>query len=189
VLQEREIRRLGESLPRKVDVRVVAATNRDLEAMVDQGSFRQDLFFRLKVATLTLPPLRERGADVLLLAERFLAALRERRPELRLLPEARRALAAHPWPGNVRELRNAIEAAAALCEDGHISPAHLDLRSGPAPGGDGDYHRMLEAYRRRLIEGALAAAEGSLAGAARQLGVTRQFLSQYVRKYGLDVGR
>ncbi len=189
VLQEREIRRLGESLPRKVDVRVVAATNRDLEAMVDQGTFRQDLYFRLKVATLTLPPLRERGNDVLLLAERFLSPLRERRPELRLTPDGRRALTAHPWPGNVRELKNALEAAAALSEDGLVTPEHLDLRAAPAPGGEGDYHRRLEAYRRRLIEGALAAAEGSLAGAARQLGVTRQFLSQYVRKYGLDVRR
>jgi len=189
VLQEKEIRRLGESLPRKVDARVVAATNRDLEAMVELGRFRQDLFYRLKVATVTLPPLRERGQDVLLLTERFLETLRVRRPQLRLTPEARRALAAHSWPGNVRELKNALEAAAALADDGRIGPEQLDLETRKAANVEGDYHRLVEAYRRRLIESALEASEGSLAGAARQLGVTRQFLSQFVRKYGLDVRR
>jgi transcriptional regulator with PAS, ATPase and Fis domain len=193
VLQEREIRRLGESLPRKVDVRIVAATNRDLEAMVEQGRFRQDLFFRLKVATVVLPPLRERGDDVLRLADRFLDEIRSRGrgpgAELRLSPDARRALAAHPWPGNVRELRNALEAAAALAEGGVVTPEHLDLQVAAAPNGDGDYHRQVEEFRLRLVRRALEAADGSLAGAARQLGVTRQFLSQVVRKHGLRVMR
>jgi transcriptional regulator of acetoin/glycerol metabolism len=187
VLQEQEIRRLGESLPRKVDARIVAATNRDLVTMVEQGRFRQDLYFRLKVATVTLPPLRERSGDILLLAERFLDALRRRRPELKLTPEARRALVAHAWPGNVRELKHALEAAAALSVDGRLGPEQLDLEAAAPAGGDGDYHRQLEAFRKRLVERALQASEGSLAGAARQLGVTRQFLSQFVRKFGLEI--
>jgi len=187
VLQEHEIRRLGESMPRKVDARVVAATNRDLDAMVEQGRFRQDLYFRLKVATVRLPPLRERGRDVLVLAERFLESIRSRGREVRLSGDARRALEAHPWPGNVRELRNTLEAAAALADQGQIGVEHLDLDAVPSSGGEGDYHRLVESYRRRLIERALEASEGNLAGAARELGVTRQFLSQFVRKYGLKV--
>ncbi|MGH7336703.1 MAG: sigma-54 interaction domain-containing protein, partial [Myxococcota bacterium] len=187
VLQEKEIRRLGESLPRKVDARIVAATNRDLATMVEQGKFRQDLYFRLKVATLTLPPLRERSGDILILAERFLEALRRHRPELKLTPDARRALVAHAWPGNVRELKHALEAAAALSDDGRIGPAQLDLEAAAPAGGEGDYHRQLEEFRKRLIARALQASEGSLAGAARQLGVTRQFLSQFVRKFGLEI--
>jgi two-component system NtrC family response regulator len=189
VLQEREVRRLGESLPRRVDVRVIAATNRDLEAMVEQGGFRQDLYYRLKAATVTLPPLRERGADVLRLAEHFVAELRRGRPGLRLSAEARRALAAHAWPGNVRELRNVLEAAAALAAGGRIEPAHLELGGAPPPPAKGarpgDYHLRMEAFRRRLIEEALAETDGGLAAAARRLGVSRQFLSQFVRKYGL----
>ncbi|MCM2270124.1 MAG: sigma 54-interacting transcriptional regulator [Thermoanaerobaculia bacterium] len=191
VLQEREIRRLGESLPRKVDVRIVAATNRDLETMVEQGRFRQDLYFRLRVATVVLPPLRERGGDVLLLADRFVEEIRARGRggELRLSPDARRALVAHAWPGNVRELRNTLEAAAALAGGNVVTPEHLDLSAAAAPAGDGDYHRQVEEFRLRLVRRALEAADGSLAGAARQLGVTRQFLSQVVRKHGLQVSR
>jgi two-component system, NtrC family, response regulator HydG len=190
VLQEHEIRRLGESLPRKVDVRIVAATNRELESMVEQGSFRQDLYFRLKVATVLLPPLRERGGDVLLLADRFVEAIRDRgrKGGLHLTADARRALAAHAWPGNVRELKNTLEAAAALAGDS-ITPEHLDLRAAAPQTGDGDYHRQVEEFRVRLVRRALEAADGSLAGAARQLGITRQFLSQFVRKHGLQVTR
>lgn len=190
VLQEKEVHRLGESLPRRVDVRVVAATNRDLEGMVEEEKFRRDLYFRLKAATVVLPPLRDRGQDVLLLAERFLDAHRRNRPGLRLTPEARRALAAHDWPGNVRELGNVLAAAAALSEDGRIAPEHLDLRGGSAsaaPPAEGGYHALVEGFRRRLIERALGECEGNLAAAARKLGVSRQFLSQFVRKYGLPV--
>jgi two-component system NtrC family response regulator len=170
---------------------VVAATNRDLEAMVEEGKFRQDLFFRLKAATVTLPPLRERGNDVLVLAEHALAGLRERSPGLRLTPEARRALLAHAWPGNVRELLNVLEAAAALTEDGRIAPEHLDLGGAPAPPKGrrpGDYHVEMDAFRRRLIESAMTACHGNLAAAARKLGVSRQFLSQFARKYALRTG-
>jgi len=170
-------------------VRIVAATNRDLEVMVEQGRFRQDLYFRLKAATVTLPPLRERGQDLPLLADRFVDELRARGRNPRLTPEARRALAAHSWPGNVRELKNALAAAAILAGSAAITPEHLDLAPVAAPAGEGDYHRQVEEFRVRLVRRALEAADGSLAGAARQLGVTRQFLSQFVRKHGLQVTR
>ena len=189
-LQEGEICRLGETLPRRVDVRVVAATNRDVEAMVEEGKFRRDLLYRLRAATVVLPPLRERGRDVLRLAEHFLDEARQRRPGLRLTPEARAALLAHPWPGNVRELRGALAAAVALCEDGRLAAQHLDLPAArPVAVGDsgGGYHARVEAFRRHLLEEALAESRGNLAAAARRLGVSRQYLSQFVKKYGLDV--
>jgi two-component system NtrC family response regulator len=191
VLQEGEVRRLGESLPRKVDVRLIAATHRDLATLVREGKFRQDLFYRLKVCTVTLPPLRERGDDLELLAESFLETERRRlgRPLLRFAPEARRRLLAHSWPGNVRELQHAIRAAATLAGDGPIGAEALDIevseREPPAAG----YHREVEEFRRALVRRALAATQGNRAAAARQLGLSRQALSYLVRELGLDAGR
>ena len=185
VLQEKEVRRLGENTPRRVDVRVVTATHRDLAAMVREGSFREDLFYRLRVAVLELPPLRERGGDVLLLADHFLArASRGRRPA-RLSRAARQRLLAHSWPGNVRELENVLEVAAALAEGHAIEPEHLQL-PGERREPEGSYHQRVEAYRRRLVEEALAAARGNRAEAARRLGLTRQALSYLVKQLRID---
>jgi two-component system NtrC family response regulator len=187
VLQEGEVRRLGESLPRKVDVRIVAATHRDLAAMVAAGSFRQDLYYRLKVGNVQLPPLRERGRDVVLLAERFLAAADERGAPPRLSRAAAARLLAHRWPGNVRELQNVLAVAALLAAGGTIEPEHLDLPvvvradGGRAPG----YHDQIDELRRRLVSEALAASGGNQAAAARRLGVSRQALSYLVRQLGL----
>ncbi len=183
VLQEGEVRRLGESLPRRVDVRVICATHRDLAAMTRRGEFRQDLYYRLKVATVSLPPLRERGDDVLLLGRRFLAAWR---PGLRISPAARDVLLRHDWPGNVRELRNVLEAAAALCDGELLLPEHLDLPAGTAARrGAANYHLEVDALRRRLIEESLAASGGRRAEAARRLGLSRQALSYLLRQLGL----
>jgi two-component system, NtrC family, response regulator len=183
VLQEGEVRRLGESLPRRVDVRVIGATHRDLAAMARRGEFRQDLYYRLKVATVTLPPLRERGDDVMVLARRFLAAWR---PDLRISPAARELLLRHDWPGNVRELRNVLEAAAALCDGDALQPEHLDLPPAPAPRrGTANYHLEVDALRRRLLEDALAASGGRRAEAARRLGLSRQALSYLMGQLGL----
>jgi len=185
VLQEKEVRRLGESMPRRVDVRVVTATHRDLAAMVREGGFREDLFYRLRVAVLELPPLRERGGDVLLLADHFLArASRGRRPA-RLSRAARQCLLGHRWPGNVRELENVLEVGAALAEGHAIEPEHLQL-PGERLEPEGTYHQRVEAYRRRLVEEALAAARGNRAEAARRLGLTRQALSYLVKQLRID---
>ncbi len=193
VLQEGEVRRVGESLARKVDVRVVAATHRDLAARVRDGSFREDLFYRLKVASVELPPLRARGDDVLLLAEHFLAKQAAPDPAPALSPAARSALRAHRWPGNVRELGNVLAVAAALAGGGPILPEHLELPaaagasdgSGATADGPSDYHRRVDAFRRKLVEDALAEEGGNRAAAARRLGLSRQALSYLARQLGL----
>jgi DNA-binding NtrC family response regulator len=190
VLQEGEVRRVGESLPRRVDVRLVAATHRDLAAGVAAGGFRRDLYYRLKGAAVELPPLRRRGRDVLRLADHLLAAAHRRgggegEPP-RLAEEARARLLAHAWPGNVRELENVLAVAAALAaaDGGVIGPEHLDLPAAAAgaAGRPAGYHQQVEALRRRLVEEALAAAGGNQAAAARALGLSRQALSYLVRK-------
>ncbi len=191
VLQEGEVRRLGEATARRVDVRLVAATHRDLAAMVREGRFRQDLYYRLKVCTVSLPPLRERGDDCLLLAEHFVAEERRRRaqPLLQLSQEARRAIAAHRWPGNVRELANALQAASALAGNGAIRAEMLDLgapAAAEAEGGESAYHQKIDELRRTLVRKALRAAGGNRAEAARRLGVSRQALSYLVLHLGLD---
>jgi Transcriptional regulator containing PAS, AAA-type ATPase, and DNA-binding domains len=118
-LQEREFQRLGGTRVVKTNVRIIAATNRDLQQAMERGSFRPDLYYRLQVFTIQLPPLRERQADILPLAEAFLRDIGRamRRPRVPLTPEATEALLSHTWPGNVRELRNALERAAIVCED------------------------------------------------------------------------
>lgn len=183
VLQEGEVRRLGESTPRQVDVRVIAATHRDLESMVADGSFRSDLYYRLAVGRVELPPLGERGRDVLLLAEHFLAQAGDGR-FLRLSAAARRCLQEHPWPGNVRQLRAVLLQAAALCDGEVIEPEHLEL-PGEVAEPAGDYHARIDALRRRLVSEALQACDGNQAAAARRLGLTRQALNYQVRKLGL----
>ncbi|HEV3075656.1 MAG TPA: sigma 54-interacting transcriptional regulator [Thermoanaerobaculia bacterium] len=205
VLQESEVRRLGESLPRRVDVRVLAATHRDLERAVAGGTFREDLFYRLKVGAVDLPPLRERGDDVLQLADLFLSRHRPPPPP-RLAAATRDRLRAHSWPGNVRELENVLRLAAALAGGGIIQPEHLELpraaesappadaaaashRSGESgavpPAAAGSYHRQVESLRRQLVVEAIAAAAGNHAEAARRLGISRQALSYLVRQLGL----
>ncbi len=188
VLQEGEIRRVGENLPRKVSVRVVAATNRDLDDMVKKGSFRADLYFRLRVGALELPPLRERSEDILILTEHFLRQEKAGRT-LRLSSAASARLLDYDWPGNVRELKNTLLVAAALAAGGEMLPEHLDLPYRSAPGGttpDIGYHELVLTYRRRLVRDALRSANGSRAEAARRLRVTRQHLSYLARTLELD---
>ena len=185
VLQEKEVRRLGESTPRTVDVRVVTATHRDLLTMVREKSFREDLYYRLRVAVVELPPLRERGGDVLLLAEHFLARISRGRRPRRLSRQARERLLAHRWPGNVRELENVLEVASTLADGGIIEREHLLLPES-RPAASGTYHQQVETFRRRLVEEALLAAQGNRAEAARRLGLTRQALSYLVRQLGIQ---
>ncbi len=181
-LQEREIRRLGENQPRPVDVRIVAATNCDLEERIRVGRFREDLFYRLDVGRVVMPPLRERGRDALLLAEHFLAEIDS---GLKLSEAAQQRLLSHPWPGNVRQLRGAIERAAALVVEDQtvLDLCHLDLRGEPqvAPL----YHEWLRAAKRARIGQELEACGGKQAAAARRLGISRQLLSYLVRQLGL----
>jgi transcriptional regulator with PAS, ATPase and Fis domain len=185
VLQEREFRRLGGNRVQRADIRVIAASNRDLRQAVDNGSFREDLFYRLQVFDIALPPLRERLGDVPLLAEQFLTELGPTMPGRppRLGDEAREALLRHDWPGNVRELRNVLERAAILSEEGVIERHHLSLRrktSVPASPDD------VIAFERHKIEQVLLQTDGNKAKAARRLGLTRTQLYVRLRRYGYD---
>ncbi|REJ79891.1 MAG: sigma-54-dependent Fis family transcriptional regulator [Acidobacteria bacterium] len=189
VLQEGEIRRVGETAIRRVDVRVIAATHRDLETLVREGAFRQDLLFRLNVAVVTLPPLRERGDDAVRLAETFLAELAGAGDERRLSPEALESLRSHSWPGNVRELRGAVQRALALCEPDtvEIGPDILGLAgASSAREAEGPWHEWLERIKRDRLARALSECSGNQAEAARRLGITRQAMSYLVRQLGVS---
>jgi DNA-binding NtrC family response regulator len=197
VLQEREFQKLGSCETVRVDVRVVAAANCDLARRIEQGRFREDLFYRLNVVPIRMPPLRARPEDIPLLAAHFVEKIcrLENLPAKQLTSEALRRLALHTWPGNVRELENAIEMAIALSGDRpSLHPADFPdpLRSTPAPDGerrpvvavpDGglDYEETVAAIERSILEQALAKTRGNKKAAARMLGLKRTTLSAKVR--------
>jgi two-component system response regulator AtoC len=185
VLQEREFVRLGGTRPVRVNVRVIAATNRNLHDAVAQGEFRADLYYRLNVFDIQLPPLRERREDIPALVAGFLREL-DQTPchGLEMTPEAMDALLQHDWPGNVRELRNVIERAAIMCEDGSIQRADLSLRpaSLPVPVDGTD----LDGIERRTIERVMRETNGNKLYASRKLGISRMQLYGRLRKYGLE---
>jgi Nif-specific regulatory protein len=190
VLQEGEVRRIGESVSRAVDMRVVTATHRDLQEEVRAGRFREDLFYRINVVTLRLPPLRDRGEDVLILAESFLARVREKlgRPQLHLGPEAQRFLLRYDWPGNVRELDNAVERAGTLARTDRIGPEDLvpGLRTGEGEGARGaTLKETLQRAEEETILEALRSSGGNISRAARHLGVSRQHLHTRIRRLNL----
>ena len=186
VLQEGEVRRLGAPGVRKVDVRIIAATNADLEADVETGRFRRDLYYRLNVFPISLPPLRERPNDIPALAEAFLrpACRRARRVVPSISPAAMALLQAYPFPGNVRELENEIERAVALAEDGQpVGPEHLSerMRVARPASRPGTLADAVEQLKRRMIEDALREC-GTKTGAAEQLGLSRQSFQQMLRR-------
>jgi transcriptional regulator with GAF, ATPase, and Fis domain len=189
VLEEREIERVGGTRRIPVNLRLVAATHRDLPAMIEEGTFRRDLYYRLNVVALRLPALRERTADIPLLAAFFLERLAAKaaRAIRGFSPEARAALLAHHWPGNVRELQNVVERAVVLGHGEWIEPADLPEEIGESQpaAAEGAYHaRVLEA-KRRIIEGAMAEAQGRYVEAARILGIHVKHLHRLMRSYGL----
>ncbi|WP_426390634.1 sigma-54-dependent transcriptional regulator [Variovorax sp. R-27] len=200
-LQEGEVTPLGSHKTVKVDVRVVAATHRDLAAAVREGRFREDLLYRLDVLSIRMPPLRERLADIIPLAEHFLrrAALQgapDAVPKA-LSAEAAQRLLSHPWPGNVRELRNVMERCQALVRHRVIGGADLDLALGAAAPGEapatlpadwleGELPAAVERLERLLIAHALAQTQGNRAETARRLGIHRQLLYRKLAQYGLE---
>jgi DNA-binding NtrC family response regulator len=183
-LEDGEIRRVGDTRSFAVDVRFVCATHRDLAALVASGRFREDLYYRLKVLVLRLPPLRERPEDVLPLAARLLAA--EKRAGPGFTPEAQRLLCAYDWPGNVRELGNAVRHAAALARGRTIGPEHLpdEVRSPPRRRAAAE--RTLAEVEREHVLRVLERCGGSQAEAARVLGIGRNTLWRKLRSYGAD---
>jgi transcriptional regulator with GAF, ATPase, and Fis domain len=190
VLQEREFQRLGGSRVQKADIRVIAATNRDLPSALSRGEFREDLYYRLRVFEIPLPPLRERKEDILPLAEAFLEEIGRSvgRPCAGLSKESRGVLLEYSWPGNVRELRNAIERAIILCGGGLIAAEHLPTpgsRSSRASGSPLETTRLTD-VERHLVEGALKEARNNKALAARLLGITRSQLYSRIQKHGIS---
>jgi DNA-binding NtrC family response regulator len=175
-VESREVRAVGATRPRAVDVRIVSATNEDLEAARDEGRFRQDLYYRLAVLRIALPPLRERREDLLALARRFAAPLEP-------TEAARHALLRHAWPGNVRELRSAILAARARAPGPALDETDLDL---PKPEGDLDLKRRTRELSRELFQEALRRTGGRKSEAARLLGIDPSNWTYHAKRLGLD---
>jgi two-component system NtrC family response regulator len=191
VLQERVVVPVGgRAVP--VDVRILSATHRDLRARVAEGRFREDLFYRVGVVPLSLPPLRDRLADIVPLAEHFLALAAGGSPPKRLSADAAARLLAHPWPGNVRELQNTMQRATALVRAPMIERRDLDFLDPPATGAtapdwlDGDLETAVARLERAMIARALAEAGGNRTEAARRLGIHRQLLHTKLRRHGME---
>ena len=188
VLEDRLVERLGGTSARQVDLRFVAATNRDLERKVAEGSFREDLYHRLNLFRITLPPLRERADDIPLLAHHLLrrVALAYGREIREIDPAAMEALCRHDWPGNVRELRHVLEGATIVCRGAVLERAHLPPR--PAWSGSSATPRpsRLADLERTALREALAKAKGNQSAAARALNITRNQLRYKLKKHGLD---
>jgi transcriptional regulator with GAF, ATPase, and Fis domain len=193
VLQEKEFERVGGNRTVRVDVRFIAATNKSLVEMVKQGTFREDLFYRLNVFSIALPPLRERKEDIPLLADHFLGQMDN---HAKLSPASLQLLAAYSWPGNIRELRNVLERASVLADTSVIEPQHLalqingDLPSQIAQGGGGDADNIderLEEIERGLIIEALSRSGGVQVKAAEILGINQRSLWHRIKKLSIDV--
>jgi Nif-specific regulatory protein len=189
VLQERSLERLGSNVPQSTDVRVICATSRNLEKMVQEGTFREDLYFRISVVRVHMPALRERAEDIPLLAEYFLNTFaKAHKKQLRGLTVGfLHALAAHTWPGNVRELQNVIERSLVLA-DGHERlgvkdlPQELQSFESPEEVPEGAFHESIRAFKRELVRSALRAHEGNKLRAARELGISRCYLHRLVNQ-------
>ncbi len=199
VLQEEEVMPIGESKPRRIDVRVIAATSRDLERDVASGRFREDLFYRLDVFRVRVPPLRERRDDVPLLVDHFIARFRETlgKPVRTIADEALDRLVAHAWPGNVRELENVLERAMILADTDRITLADLPeaiaaprrkAEAAPAPSGDFSMRRARRRFEAELIRRALDATGGNRTRAARLLEISHRALLYKIKEYGLGGG-
>ena len=192
-LQSREFDRVGGTRSVKVNVRIIAATNRDLQAAVKSGSFRSDLFFRLNVVPLTLPPLRERTTEIPQLAELFMKKYcREgKKPLMKLSPAVIERLTAYPWPGNIRELQNVIERAVVLNTGDLIQPGDLALQAiegdrGISNPSDLPFHHSVEQHKKQIIRRALERAGGSQTQAAAMLGLQRTYLARLIKQMDVE---
>ena len=196
VLQEREFERVGGTRAIAIDFRLLAATNRDLEQAIEAGAFRRDLFYRLNVVSLSVPPLRERAGDIALLANDFVRrhASKAARRLTGVSPDALACLEAYEWPGNVRELENAIERALVLGSTEMILPDDLPealieaapmTSSGRTAGAPAQFHDAIKQAKKDVIVRALDAAGGSYSGAARLLGLHPNYLHRVIRNLNL----
>ncbi|MBC7701050.1 MAG: sigma-54-dependent Fis family transcriptional regulator [Massilia sp.] len=195
-LQDMEFRPVGGDSVLKANVRVIAACNQDLAGLVERGLFRRDLFFRLHVLTVLLPPLRDRAEDICTLALRFLQqfSAQSGRPPIGLSPQAVKRLLAHDWPGNVRELKHVIERAVLLAQGSSIQPDDLQLQAIDAnSGGEESFHdaktRIVDAFERGYLERLLAAHGGNITQAAEVAQKNRRALFELIRKHGICAER
>jgi two-component system NtrC family response regulator len=191
VLQERIVERVGGRIPIPLNLRIVCATNRNLDALIGAGTFREDLYYRLSEVTIRVPPLRDRQGDSLLLAQILLQDMSERfgRPTRGLAPDAIRAIQAHRWPGNVRELENRIKGAVIMAEGAVVTAQDLGLQD---PGDDPDFLNLRAARQRaeaQAVRQSLAVARGNLSRAAELLGVTRPTLYDLLAKHHIDAAQ
>ena len=191
VLQDKIVSPVGGQSSQEVDVRIVTATHQDLSKKMEEGCFRQDLFFRLNVLSIRLPPLRERGSDILLLAEHFLGLASQ--PPKSLSAAAAKRLLEHTWPGNVRELENVIRSTALSVRTGTIDSADLHLSTPSAEPESGidellqlDYHSAIKRLEKLLLERALSRSKGNRAEAARLLNIHRQLLYTKLKEHGFS---
>ena len=191
VLQERTVERIGGRTPIPLDLRIICATNRNLEALIGGGTFRDDLFYRISEVTIRIPPLRERQGDGMLLAQFLLQQMSTRfgKPTRGLAPDAIRAIQAHRWPGNVRELENRIKGAVIMAEGAVVTASDLGLQD---PGENPDHLNLRVARQRAEAQAArqaLAVAKGNLSRAAELLGVTRPTLYDLLEKHRIDAAQ
>jgi len=192
VVEDLRFRRLGDVRDRQVDVRLVAATHRDLGALVREEKFREDLYYRISALPLVMPPLRERGEDVVRLARRLVESIGAElgRPRTRLSAGAEAALAARAWPGNVRELRNVLERALLLSDDAVLEPAHLgpgQAKAATVAAEPSGARLSLADAERRHIEAVLREEGGVVPRAASVLGLSRSALYERIKKHGIAV--
>jgi len=193
ILQEREFERLGSNVTRHTDVRIIAATNQDLRAALEQGTFREDLYYRLNVVPLNIPPLRERKPDIPFLANHFIRKLAADSGSAveSITDAAMERLMAYHWPGNVRELENVIERSLVLCRGSQLDAGDVRLESAPRPRSQNGQHFLpegltLDQYEQELIREALRRADGNKSHAARLLGLTRNALRYRLTQMGLE---
>jgi transcriptional regulator with GAF, ATPase, and Fis domain len=196
VLQERELERVGGNQTLACDVRLIVATNKDLDEMVKKGLFREDLLYRIKVFSLVLPPLRLRKEDIPLLAEYFLASGNQKEKKLAVSSEALQLLMAYSWPGNIRQLQNVMERAAVMCAGAQIEPADLPAEivgsagpslPGPNPGSSMSIDDRLREMEKAMVLEALTRTNGLQVKAAELLGINQRSLWHRVKKHGIDV--
>jgi two-component system NtrC family response regulator len=187
-LQEQRFQRVGGRQELTSDARIIAATNVDLKAGINQGSFREDLYFRLAVLVISLPPLRERGDDAVLLAQEFLQkyATQNGKANIAFVPEALRAINRHPWPGNVRELQNRIKRAVIMADSRRITEKDLELSTGIGFSSSATLKEARESVEREMVQRALKRNLGRISSAATELGISRPTLYELMEKLGIS---
>jgi len=185
-IQNRQVSRIGSNKPIPIDIRLISATNKDLETMVREGLFREDLLYRINTIQIEVPPLRKRGDDIMVLADFFLRkyASKYNKPALQINQQAREKLMKYSWPGNVRELQHTIEKAVILSDSHVLKPEDFFMRQ-VATGKTGDTARTLDEMEKQMIQQAIEKHSGNLSAAAGQLGITRQTLYNKIKKFEL----